>query len=234
MNKLKFVVLFFLLVFATTAQADWVQTTVGSGADTTISNDDQSYPAWDANSTHGGDTDVKVRTLDGVRLKIAYLRFDITDNTQFDSVSGARLGLNVTYSRRTRILGVFGLADSLDNWDEATICYNNAPGFIPNPPTALGYYAMDANLTRVADLPVTQDVFGWYYSTPSAAMDAFINADTDGLVTFAVLKETTDSNADWSMISKEGNAALAPILVPEPATIALLGLGGLALLRRKR
>jgi len=109
-----------LLIVVTSVQSAGITTAVGNGADTFISNDGQSGD-YGPDSNHGSGTDVKVRTYDATRLKITLLRFDITGYEKFNNVSGAKLGLNVTYSKRTRTLGVFALVDeTLDDWPELT------------------------------------------------------------------------------------------------------------------
>jgi hypothetical protein len=200
----------------TTRQEFIITTAIGNGADTYLSNDGQSGN-YGPNSIHGMDGGIEIRNYANTRLKIAYLRFDISDITE--DMTGTKLSLNVTSSTRGRTLGVYGLKDSagLDNWNEATTSYNTAPGFIPNPPTPLNSYAIDANiLTRLAGLPV-ETTPGWYNSEPNALMNAFFNADTDNLLTFAVLYESSDTTADWWVASKEGDPNLAPRLVmPSP------------------
>ena len=175
-------------------------------------------------------------------MKIGYLRFDLSGIS--GDMSGATLGLYLTWGKRDRTLSVYGLTnESLDNWDEMTISYNNAPGMVANPPTPLGQYAINADLTKVADLPVTTAV-GLHESNVSALMDAFLANNTNNVVTFAVIYETTsnDTNPDWWFATKESVAAnplsMAPTLtlpnaIPEPATLALLGLGSVVLLRRR-
>lgn len=237
MKKVKFVVLFLLLVFAVTAQAEWLtRTSDGDGADTYLSNDTQTWSTSNGypNTNHGGEKGAEIRTLWNSRMRIAYLRFDISELTL--PITNAKIGVNVTGSKRLRTYGVYGLKDGFDNWDESTVTYNNAPGFGSNPPDPNGQYTIDANLTRVADFAIDGTLKKWQYSKTSASMDAFIALDTDDLLTFAVLFDTanTDGNPDVFFTTKERGTGFAPRFIPEPATIALLGLGGLVMLRRKR
>ena len=72
----------------------------------------------------------------------------------------------------------------------------------------------------------------------AAALDAFLNADSDGLVTFILTQNTGGPNNGHQWATKEHTTIAAPTLefdvVPEPSTTALLGLGGFALIFRRR
>jgi len=75
------------------------------------------------------------------RIRIIYLRFDITDIK--GDLTEAVLGLYLNSGNRNRDLSVYGLKDGpADNWDEATITFNTAPGLLP---AELGNYHLDEN-----------------------------------------------------------------------------------------
>ena len=72
---------------------------------------------------------------------------------------------------------------------------------------------------------------------------SFLNADTDGIVTLILGATAVPQDSAFLWDSKEvtpGTDADAPLLtiegtlVPEPSSACLLGLGGLALLLRRR
>jgi hypothetical protein len=206
-----------LLSIVSSVQALTITTAKGNGADTYLSNDGQEGN-YDPNSVHGKEGALEVRNAAGIRLKIGYIRFDITDVNE--DLTGARVGVNVSSSSRDRVWGIYALVDeSLDNWDEAATSYSNAPGFLE---ADLGYYAIDAKLLqRVASISVSSAA-GYYESTPSALMDSFVKSDTNKLLTFALVYETdsSDTNPDWWMTSKEGSLDLAPRLVVPPPSEA--------------
>lgn len=224
--------LFATLALAATSFGQAVITTGdGNGADTYVSNDSNRGPTYVA----GLDAALNQRVYWDVRAKLTMLRFDVSDFVP-GSLTDASLSLDFTSSNRTRTWTVYGLADSsLDNWDEASTNYNNAPGFQAADP---GQYAFDETVwTSLGTWNIAAGA-GVQTSDPVALnMDAFLTGNDNGLVSFLFVNDT-DSNADWWMRSKEGAATegLAPTLtlpnaqiVPEPSTYAVL-FGTVALL----
>jgi hypothetical protein len=184
-------------------------TAVGKGADTTLENDAQSGNHGPA-SLHGTEASLTVRRFDGTRQKMLYLRWDLSSTG--GHLAQATLTFNVTSTaNRARVWAIYGLTDeTLDNWDEATICYNNAPGMLP---AAIAAYAIDpAKLRRLCTMNVGATA-GIYTSTVDPNMDKFLSEDTNGLVSFLVIPNTTDTTATWYVSSKEATT-LAPNLVP--------------------
>ena len=251
--KIKFVVLFFLLVFATTAQAfTYIATDTGTGgADTYVGNDSSTGPT----STHGAEIRIRVRndqlvgTTTPLRERIAYLRFDLTGAEEeiAGDITGSRLILDATFLKGgAKTWDVYGLGEAQDAWVEGTLCYKDAagvlaPGLLDAP---LGNYRLDPNVGVMTLLgQITSPAFytGVVYpiryqsSYLTLPLANFLKADTDKHVTFVIIS-VANNNCEHEFASKEHATFVAPtlLLVPEPATIALLGLGGLALLRRKR
>ena len=64
----------------------------------------------------------------------------------------------------------------------------------------------------------------------------FLNADGNGLVTLVLINATGTSskNCEDTFASEEAGISKALALVPEPATMIILGLGSLILARSKR
>lgn len=203
-----------LCVFGLVAQAEVVRDTAfGNGADTYLTNDDQSPAANNGpDGNWGTATRLRAfRVVDDSRIKIGYVRFDISDVA--GDKSGAYLTLDFTFIKgSSRQVTVWGLLDGAeDYWVENEVTYNNAGGFIPNPPTALRYYDVDE--TQAVSLgtfssPAEAGVF----STDPVTLDLtdFLNADLNGLVTLFFI----GSNDENEIASKEAisEGRLAPTL----------------------
>jgi hypothetical protein len=214
MIKRSLVFVAMLLCVAFSVQAQEITTAVGNGADTYLSNDSQVREGYDftADGTHGGEPTIKMRNLEGTRMKLGYVRFDISQLSDAQSVS---LALNVVWFKGvSSTFHIYALVnESLDNWDEMTISYNTAPGFVPTTQgIPIGYYDITADLVKVAETAYPDDFLGYIYSTPSAKMDSIINSDTNGLVTFAIIPDPVP-DGDWDVATKEDSVVYAPKLV---------------------
>jgi PEP-CTERM motif len=226
---------------------------IGVAADTWVREDS-------ATSNRNGDAFMNVRTdSDGTTNDVILLRFDLP------SLNGVASGstLNLTWQRSDgstgKTLSLWGINDSTTDdtaWDETTVNYNDAPGMVPdgvdtmtevtNGNTDTDIHDLDAaNLTLlVADQAYGPQVEGDLYSFSSAALDAFLNADSNGIATFLVTRNSDPSSNQARFTTKEATtfagggavpaggagACLGNVpVVPEPATLSLLGICGLAL-----
>ena len=204
----------------------------GNGADTYVQNGvptgnygaDDHMIVWDYNPT----ADLRYK---------GYVRFDLSAIAQ--PLSSATLTCTTMDGQFPPDTTIWGLddADAGELWDELGINWNNAPandtstpaGFLGNA-TYLGVFG---NITNVAG--GTGDFSG-------ASLVNFLNADTDGVATLMfgspgeTLDPPTNGFAYWA--TKENTVHAPPTLtveeIPEPATLSLIGLGVLGLLRRRR
>jgi hypothetical protein len=211
-------------------------------ADTLLSNDSNRGPTV----THGSASQMQMRDLAGVRVRIAYFRFDITgvDSSLFGT---ATLGGTFRDSSKNgassgSTFDVYGLDDGAagNDWDESTVSYSNAAG-VDNS-SLLGEYAFDgaSMLGTIAYDGADVQPLPFASNTTDLDLTAFLNADTDGLVTFLMI----DANAtgdEYYIDSLEGNAAdghgpMTMTFIPEPSTTLLMlgGLGLFSLLRRRK
>lgn len=211
--------------FAVTSFGQAVITTGhGDGADTYLSNDSNSGPTI----VHGGDTGLNMRAITDLRARVVLLRFDVSDFVAA-SLTDATLTLNFTASNRTRTWNVFGLADEgLDGWLEGATNYDNGPGILP---ATLGNYAIDGTAWSNLGTFAVQSGTGQQTTDPvSLNLDAFLTGNTNGYASLLLaFPSGTDTNPDWTITSKEGNALLAPTLdlpsaqaIPEPSTYAMI------------
>ena len=222
----------------------------GNGADTYLSNDGQSANEGPT-GTHGGQTTLLVRNFAGTRMKMAYVRLDLSDTT--GDMTGGILAFDVlSTANRDRTFEVWGLTDNNtdDNWSEATTSYNTAAGVIPNPPTALAQVDIDeTKMTLLGTIGMNGSGAQLLRSDngqpdTTLNLDAFLAADTNDLVTLLIINSASDSTASYSFASKENTTAGVTFvtlelpnatLVPEPAAMSMLlvGLGALSCRRRR-
>lgn len=174
------------------------------------------------------DDDPALNTLDANK---SYLQFDLSNLYAANpglqgNITSATLTIYAITDAKSYV--VSGLKDGGNEaWSANTIDWFSAPGNDTASGTALladqtvGLYTVNPT---VANGAATQDV------------TAFLNTDTDGLVSFIF----TAGGTTYMYNVLEGsyyNADYVPVLtveVPEPASLVLLGLGGLAMLKKRR
>jgi len=232
--KLLFVLVALLFVSANVHAVTVITVLDGSGADTYLTNDSQYGP----DSTHGTETRIRAcRQLADTRCRVGYIRFDITGLSEPD-MTGSILTLDARNLKGSaQAVDVYGLIDGDgDSWDESTTTYNNAPGMAA---ATLGNYALDTEkvvLLGTITTPAAGDPYPVRFSSNSVDLPLaeFLAADTNGLVTLFFI----GGNNEAELVSKERNDAdwHAPTLtvMPEPATMMLLGLGSVLAMRRRK
>ena len=212
-------------------------------------------------SNRDGDGFMNARTdSDADDNDVVLLQFDVS------SIAGPSAGvsLNLTWYRsdgstgkNLSLYGINDLAADDSFWDETTVTYDSAPGLIPDgldPPTEIGLGhddddVHDLDISNLTPLVLNQDygpqVEGDLYTFSSAVLDTFLNADTNGLVTFLITRNTDPSSNQARFTQKEAAAfnsgALVPpggagayldnVTVPEPGTAGMLFLAATMLIR---
>ena len=158
------------------------------------------------------------------RRRVSFVSYDISElqseQTFFSDVYFSN------YGHDAGTVLVYGIIEELDEIDEATITWNNAPGVQNDPALPVGDpVALDYN--ELTDLLYTfvAPTRGVRESTePSQALADFLNSDTDGIISF-VFAPTAGQN-DGIVRTKEleeeiGGTFLEGLYNPPPEAIAL-------------
>jgi hypothetical protein len=154
------------------------------------------------------------------------------------NISGATLTMYVYCTVSTaRTLNVVGVNDGVAQaWTGTDITWANAPGNDTTSPTA--FNTSVTTTVGPMSIPVTTGA-AYFNLTPvtltGQALVDFLNTDSDGIISLGLASGGVSFQIDlMSMYYNSG--AYAPTLdltgTPEPATLAILGLGGLLLRRR--
>ena len=186
-----------------------IPSSFGNGADTYLSNDSNAGPGVN----HGTKGAVEVRNFAGTRLRVALVRFDVSGLTNDSDNTDATLRFTQTYgANRTRAWTIYGLRDGHigENWDEATTNYNNAPGVVGpgtgNATFSLDIYNETTNPTGALEQLAVHTYPISLTSGPTTMsgvnLKNFIDADTDGIVTF-LLVTTSDNSQTFGLAAKE-------------------------------
>lgn len=237
--------LFLSILAPTLSQAALITTATGNGAD--------SYIRGNQPTTNFGTSSVlriknAVPNVSGNNNRKTYLKFDLSSFGS-TAVTNARLSLTIgdaptgvsVNGAGLQSFAVYGLFDNDpgETWLENSINWNNAPG---NDSAALN--GLLSNTSLLGNFTINGDgTAGASVSLSNNALASFLNADTNDLATFIILRTTLDANGSGyvhNFASKEHATLTAPSLeinystaVNIPGT-AMLGLFGLLLIRPYR
>lgn len=204
------------------ATAVTVTTAEGNGADTYLSNDEKDGPY----AAHGRSVSMEYRHTEASRFRALYVRFDLTAY-KGEILSDASITLHGVDVGRDRSLLFMGLLDGAttgqgEAWNEDTLCYCEAAGFST---ADAGTFILSGDLTA-ALAGTSGSVEGPNKTVRSKQLDGFLNADTDGLVTFVVYTTEPWNGTEYFMFeTKEaagGHAPALTFLIDAPKTLGFV------------
>ena len=181
----------------------------------------------DDNFGTSGATRVRGSSYDPMKT---YIRFDMSSVSDPTQITAATFSVSSYLGGNWNAwtFNVYGLnnGDAGENWGETAITWNDAPA---NDSSSAGFAS---NATLLGTFTGTGNS---YVNFSSAGLVNFLKADTDGKVTLMI--STTNTTGTIQSINARNQSSppkLEVTVVPEPATVCLLGLGGLGALLRKR
>ena len=137
-----------------------------------------------------------------------YIRFDLTGQ-KLHSTPNASLQMVASTWNETLSWQIYGLnnGDADESWIENSITWNNAPANI----TATGDTLDSSRVTFLGTLaPAGIPPVGTVLELRSAALDAFLLADTNHQVTFVLIRTTSSTTGNSAVASRENATLAAP------------------------
>jgi hypothetical protein len=206
---------------------------LGATGDIELGNDPSLGPDGQSNGSGIGMRDIPDRR------RVALISYDIVglldSGESFEDVSFSHFSHD-----QTDEVTVYGVLEDLDLLDVETLTWNTAPG-VQNDPTPPSNDPVALDLADLTDVLMTFTPPDWtgsgvrFSTDTSLALADFLNGDSDGIITFLMAASAVDTQAILrARTHSSGGSLLEGQIVPEPATLALLGLGSVVLLRRRR
>jgi hypothetical protein len=160
-----------------------------------------------------------VKNTEGSLQRKAYLKFDMVKlgTTPINNVTLHLKAVPSDYGSPSLIpevskFTVYGLTnEALDNWNEKTLTWENAPANIPKKNNALDM----SKVTKVGEFQLKRSVQDEVISITDEALKNFISTDSNGLITLIIVRETGEFHPNGlvhTFASKEHPVGYPPTL----------------------
>lgn len=220
-------------------------------ADVFDANADSYIESDSADANFGDDDRMRARTSDNFRQRNMYFRFDIS-GLSFDLADATEASISIFGVAGdpdpSNILGIYGVPDMAETWEEDTLTWANAPLKISSTPDAgdPNDISNDNPLSTFA-IPESNnvgtgryDVFAgeeFIFSNTIELVD-FLKTDTNNSVTFVVQYATDNVGSTFNAgtLETSGVSPAQLVVIPEPSLATLLAgcVGSLLVLGRRR
>lgn len=244
------------------ATADTVSTAYGNGTDVQVT--ETSSTLGSVGNSSQLNTRANPNAATPSVNDVVGLRFDLSAYPSLSAIQNVSLNFINYRTNTARTIDIYGVKQgtvsgsgnfTTETWSDTTVSqFGDVPGLQVSDMSFATLSLDTANLTLlVDDFVISSFAEGTAETATSSALDSFIqNYTGSSMITFIITQGGAGSTGQFRFASKEATGlttsglftgpagTFAPYLsftvgaVPEPTTLSLLGLGGLALLIRRR
>ena len=206
---------------------------VPASAATVLTSSGDTYIRSNQATTNFGSDAFMVANDNNSFVRMAVFSFDLS-SVAVGSLTSAKLELDDVIGNASQTYEIWGLLDAHETFNESTLTWNSA-GFVDGTDNTTVDASKAYGGALLGTFSNSQNTVNTAFDVTSGNFLDFLNASGDNDVTFVIVDPNNGTGGSgWA--TKEATGDLVPTLtvVPEPGSLALLGLGGLLIARRRR